>query len=253
MTRRRFFVPSDAIRDGAALLPQDQSHHLRDVLRIGAGEIVEIFDGEGAAYTGRVEFSDSGVTVRGLSAVRSEGKERPLALAAALIKPAKFEWVLQKATELGVTQIIPLKTRRCGIQLHPGRSEQRLERWLRIVREASKQCGRIHAPQIRPPLDYADWLRLGEFDQYSKFLFYEKSDALWQPGMLKPGSGGVVLCVGPEGGWEEGEVAQAEAAGVRVSGLGPWTLRAETASIAALSIVRYHIVLMHSGESICGA
>lgn len=253
MTRRRFFVPSDAIREGVARLPRDQSHHLRDVLRIGAGEIVEIFDGEGSAYTGRVEFSDSGVVVRDLSASHSEGEGQPLVLAAALIRPAKFEWVLQKATELGVTQIIPLKTRRCGIRLPPGRSGQRTERWNRIVQEASRQCGRLYSPRIRPPLDFTDWLCLEGFERYSRFLFYEKSNALWQPGMLASDSEGVALCIGPEGGWEEGEIAQAEAAGVRVAGLGPFTLRAETASIAALSIVRHHIALMRSGRSICGA
>lgn len=253
MTRRRFFVPSDAIHDGAARLPQDQSHHLRDVLRIEAGETVEVFDGKGAAFTGTVEFSDSGVIVGGLNAVQCERTELPLVLAAALIKPAKFEWVLQKATELGIAEIVPVKTRRCSVHLPPDRINQRLERWKRIVREASKQCGRNDSPRIRSPIDFTDSLRLEEFEQYSKFLFDERSKELWQPGMLAPGSKGAVLCVGPEGGWEESEIAKAEDAGTRVAGLGSWTLRAETASIAAISIVQYHICLMRSGEGICGA
>lgn len=253
MTPRRFFVPSNAIQNGAAHLPEDQSHHLRDVLRIAEGEIIEIFDGEGTAYSGRVEFSDSGVVVGGLSIARREGTRLPLVLAAALIRPAKFEWMLQKATELGVAEIIPLKTRRCGIHLPQGRVEQKLERWKRIAQEASKQCGRNHSPRINSPLDWADCLDLERLGQYSKFLFYEKSELLWQPGMLESGSNGVVLCIGPEGGWEDGEIALARGANVCVAGLGSWTLRAETASIAAVSIVQYHIDLICSGKSICGA
>jgi len=251
MTRRRFFVPSNAIQDGIARLPQDESHHLRDVLRIGDGEAVEIFDGEGTGYTGTVGFSNSDVTVHNLKRISCPRSQLPLILATALIKPTKFEWMLQKATELGVHEIIPMKTRRCDIQIPQNRIEPRLQRWRRIVQEASKQCGRYYSPHIQQPRDYTDLLHFKDLEQCSKFLFYEKADTLWQPGMLVPGSEGVVLYVGPEGGWEEMEIEQADRAGVKVSGLGSWTLRAETAAVAAVSIVQHHITLIHSDGSIC--
>ncbi|MBN2318091.1 MAG: 16S rRNA (uracil(1498)-N(3))-methyltransferase [Acidobacteria bacterium] len=248
MTRRRFYVPRDSIKNGTAHLSPDQSHHLHDVLRIGAGETVEIFDGEGTGYVGEVSFRDSVVVIHHLKQLLSEPPGVPLILAAALIKPAKFEWILQKATELGVHEIIPVKTRRSEIKIPRDKVASRHERWNRIVREASKQCRRFSAPRVRPPLDYSDMLQYEEFSVYSKLLFYENADGLWRPETVGA-SGGVVLCIGPEGGWEDIEIEEARRAGYRIFSLGPWILRAETAAVAAVSIVQYHINLQRSADS----
>ncbi|MEJ2111449.1 MAG: RsmE family RNA methyltransferase [Acidobacteriota bacterium] len=244
MTRRRFFVPSDAIQNDIARLPEDQSHHLRDVLRIDEGETVEIFDGEGLGYTGTGAFHNSEVTVRHLEKLPSMEPDLPLVLAAALIKPSKFEWMLQKATELGVCEIIPIQTRRGEIRMPQIKTDQKRNRWTRIVQEASKQCGRHAFPRIRHSVDYMDLLYHEEFADFSRLAFYERADELWRPEMLKPRANGVLLFVGPEGGWETGEIDAAVAAGVRIASLGPWTLRAETASIAAVSIIQHHIHLL---------
>jgi len=248
MTRRRFYVPRDLIQNESAQLPPDQSHHLRDVLRIGAGESVEIFDGEGVGYVGEVTFEDSTVAVRHLQKLPSEQPRIPLILAAALIRPVKFEWLLQKSTELGVHEIIPLQTRRSEIRMASNRVVSRYERWNRIVREASRQCGRSYAPRIRLPLEYSSLLHSDEFSDFPKILFSETVENLWRP---EPGgfSNGLVLCTGPEGGWEEGEIEEANRAGYRIFSLGPWVLRAETAAITALSIIQYHINLQSSGDS----
>lgn len=248
MTLRRFYVSRNAIQDGTAHLSSDQSHHLRDVLRIGAGEIVEVFDGEGTGYTGEVAFLNSTVSIHNLEQLPSRQPHVPLILAAALIKTAKFEWVLQKATELGVHEIVPVKTRRSEIQIPQHKIVQRCERWDRIVREASRQCGRYSAPRVRQPLDYPEMLRCEDFSGSTKVLFYENAAELWRPDarML---SGSLVLFVGPEGGWDNGEIEQAGRAGCRVCSLGGWILRAETAAIAAVSIVQYHINLQRSGDS----
>lgn len=244
MTRRRFFVPSDAIQNGRARLPEDQSHHLRDVLRIGEGESVEIFDGEGSAYSGSVVFHDSCVTVHNLEKLPSQEPNLPLVLAAALIKPSKFEWMLQKATELGVYEIIPTRTHRAEIQILQNKIDQKRDRWSRIVQEASKQCGRHSSPRIRRPVDYRDLLHQKEFAGFTKIAFYERAAALWKPEMIGVKTDGVLVFVGPEGGWEESEMDLASRAGVRIASLNPWTLRAETASVAAVSIIQYHIHLL---------
>ena len=241
MARRRFFVPKHAIQNDIAYLPPDQTHHLRDVLRIGAGEIVEIFDGEGSGYTGIVDFNDSGVTVHSLQRIFSPQSRVPLILAAALIKPSKFEWILQKSTELGVHEIIPMITRRCNLRISQDRIKLKFERWSRIVNEASRQCGRYTAPRIQESMSYEDILCRKKLDGFSKFLFYENIGVLWQPDILKPLPKGIVIFIGPEGGWEDGEIEQAARAGIHISSLGPWTLRAETAAVAAVSIVQYHI------------
>jgi 16S rRNA (uracil1498-N3)-methyltransferase len=245
MSRRRFYVPGNSIKEAIACLPPDQAHHLRDVLRIGAGEIVEIFDGAGSGYVGVVDLRDSLVYVCELQRIPLEEPKIRLILAVALIKSSKFEWILQKATELGVHEIIPLKTRFSEIEIPGGKLTLRLERWDRIIREASKQCRRSTAPRIRAPQAFADLLSAENFSSCSKFLFYEKAREAWRPdqGVL---SEQVVVCIGPEGGWDADEIERAREAGCRVCSLGPWVLRAETAAIAAVSVLQHHIHLLNT-------
>ncbi len=242
MARRRFYVPADTIRDGRAILPPSQAHHLRDVLRIDAGEIVEIFDGAGSGYAGEVVLQGSDVVIRGLQSLPSERSRIRLILAAALIKPARFEWVLQKATELGAHEIIPLKTRLSDKQIPDSRLMLRMGRWDRLVKEASKQCRRLAAPRVHAPRSFPDFLVTEEFSACTKLLFHEKAAEPYRsdPNLL---SDPIVLCIGPEGGWEDGEIRQAKEAGCEIFHMGPWILRAETAAIAALSIVQHQILL----------
>jgi 16S rRNA (uracil1498-N3)-methyltransferase len=239
MSRRRFYVPKESIREGYAVLPSRQAHHLRNVLRLGTGDAVEIFDGEGAGYAGEIELHGSEVFVRSLKKIDPGESPVRLILAPALIKAAKFELVLQKATELGVSGIVPLNTRFSDIRIPSEKIDSRMERWRRIVQEASKQCRRFAAPRIWEPLDFSEFLALEEFSSYRKLLLYEKAVEPWQAqGEL---SDEVVLCIGPEGGWEPGEVERAERAGFGIFSLGPWILRAETAAIAAVSILQHHL------------
>lgn len=244
MSRRRFFVPRESIRDEAASLPSDQAHHLRHVLRLKSGDAVEIFDGQGSGYTGEVEFQESGIFVRRLQMIDAPDSPVRVVLAAALIKSSKYEWILQKATELGVREIIPLKTRRSDIEIPAGRIADRMQRWDRIVMESSKQCRRSASPKIHPPRSLQDLLSMDSLGSSARFLLYEKASELWRPDP-RTLSEGVVLCIGPEGGWEDAEVEQASAAGYEIFSLGPWILRAETAAIAAVSIIQHHISLLN--------
>ena len=204
---------------------------------------MEIFDGAGSGYKGEVQIRDSEVIIRGLERLQPEKTAVRLILAVALIKPAKFEWILQKAAELGVHEIVPLKTRLSDIQIPGDKIAFRLERWDRIVREASKQCRRFEAPRVHAPQSFSDFLSGEEISVCSKFLFSEKSQEPWRldPNML---SDQVALCVGPEGGWEEGEIERARESGCRICSLGPWILRTETAAIAALSVFQHQIPLL---------
>lgn len=249
MTRRRFYVPRDAIQNGIAHLPEDQSHHLRNVLRIDEGGIVEVFDGAGGAFTGEVVFGDSEVKVCDLQPLLSPKSQIPLILAAALIKPSKFEWMLQKVTELGIHEIYPVMTGRSGPRMPRDKIDRRLQRWGRITMEASKQCGRFFSPEVHSPLYFEDLLYKETLSGFSKFIFYENAEKIWRPDMLDTAPNSIVICIGPEGGWEEREVEQASAAGFRVSSLGSSILRAETAAISAVSIIQYHISIQVKNES----
>jgi 16S rRNA (uracil1498-N3)-methyltransferase len=239
MTRRRFYVPRDSICGGIAALPSGEAHHLRDVLRMETGDPVEIFDDDGLGYTGEVELRGSEVFVRGLERIPSQESPFRLILAAALIKSAKFEWILQKATELGVDEIIPLKTLLSDIRIPAEKIEARSERWQRIIREAAKQCRRTAVPMLRKPLDFSVLLAAEEFFSCSKILFYEKAVEPFKLDSLA--SNKILLCIGPEGGWDPIEVEQAGEVGYGIYGLGPWTLRAETAAIAAVSVVQHQL------------
>ncbi len=240
MSRRRFHVPRGSIRDGVAVLPPSQAHHLRNVLRICSGDTVEVFDGEGNGFIGTVEMRGAEVAIRDLKNMPFKKGPVGLTLAAALVKSAKFEWMLQKTTELGIEEIIPLNTRFSEIQIPDSKIDSRLERWIRIVHEASKQCGRFAAPRVRRPVHFQELLNIEEFAGCTKFLFYEKAGVYWRPEQTQF-TERVVLCMGPEGGWDRDEIEQAVKGGYQISSLGPLVLRAETAAIAAVSIIQHQI------------
>jgi 16S rRNA (uracil1498-N3)-methyltransferase len=238
MPRRRFYVPRDQIRNGVAILPPDQSHHLFNVLRLGPGDEVEVFDGEGTSYLGEVSDARPEIRIhKVIQAPDANSTKCRIILAPALIKAERFAWMLQKATELGVEEFVPLITSYSEISIPENRLAMRMERWQRIVREASKQCCRLSIPHIRQPERFEDFLNSGRGHVGPKLMLYEK--ASMSPGLQVPRSSQVLLCVGPEGGWDREEVADAEKAGYDVFSLGDRILRSETAAIAAVSIVQF--------------
>jgi 16S rRNA (uracil1498-N3)-methyltransferase len=248
MSRRRFYVEQASIHNDIAVLPPSQAHHLRNVLRLNSGDIVELFDDAGSGYIGEVELRGSEVHIRLQSNILPRKESAGIILAAALIKSAKFEWILQKATELGVSEIVPLKTRLSDIDIPDEKIDARLARWGSIVRESSKQCRRFHLPKINKPLLFRDFLASEEIIACHKCLFYEKSANFWRPDLISP-CDKIVLCLGPEGGWDFAEVEQAEQSGFQICGLGPLTLRAETAAIAAIAILQHQIHLKNVPNS----
>jgi 16S rRNA (uracil1498-N3)-methyltransferase len=238
MPRRRFYVSGELIQNGSAILSADQAHHLRDVLRLRQGDAVEVFDGDGHGYWGSVDLHGNDVRIRDIKPLNATAPEiLRLILAPALIKSEKFEWGLQKATELGVETIVPLKTKYSKIRLLNDRLDARMSRWQRIIMEACKQSGRLKMPRIEKPMDLHELLSSREYQEYTKLLLYEKASQVWDGSPLL--SNKVILCVGPEGGWDAEEIQTASREGCRVFGLGTRILRAETAALAMLSILQY--------------
>ena len=238
MSRRRFYVPKDCIHGSIALLSPDQSHHLRNVLRLKAGDAVEVFDGEGSAYAGVVDGFGNQVRVASLQRLESLADSgRSLILVQALLKSDKFDWVLQKATELGVRQIMPVETRFGNVSLSDNKVSPRLERWNRIVLEASRQCGRATVPQVHAPLPFIDLVQHLAPRNGTKLIFCEKASLPWDASVRVQDD--AVLCIGPEGGWDPSEVQTATRSGFRAFNLGLRILRAETAAIAALVLVQF--------------
>jgi 16S rRNA (uracil1498-N3)-methyltransferase len=207
----------------------DEFHHSIRVVRARAGEEVELFDRAGNAARGVVESIERDSAV---IAVKEPlpSRESPLALhlAMSVIQLEKFELVLQKATELGVKTFIPLITER--VELRPERYANKTDRWNKIVFEAVKQCGRAVVPKIEAPATFDDIIqRPGE-----KRLF--DADANPPTANRQPPTD-LTLLIGPEGGWSEDELRSARDRGVLFERLGPRRLRAETAAIAAVSVI----------------
>ena len=231
MARRRFFV--DEIRGGSAELRGDEARHLTRVLRVEPGQRFEISDNEQAFLAEIEEAKGDRVIFRVLEPVDSAPLLVRVTLCAALIKFDRFEWIVEKATELGVERIFPVETTRTERGLFEA-SRKRSERWMRIARESSQQSRRVRVPAILPAVRFGAALETAAGHRF----FLEEGSA---PALLheipEERQETVALLLGPEGGWTDAERQAAHAAGWTAVSLGPQVLRAETAACAALAVV----------------
>jgi 16S rRNA (uracil1498-N3)-methyltransferase len=226
---RRFFI-AGPLRPGPLEVAGPEAHHLAAVSRLRPGDPVRLFNGDGHEYRARVaEVSRRRVALEVL-AVESPHREvgYSLEVAAPLPKGDRGQFLLEKLTELGVTRYVPLRTRRSVV--HPG--EVRREKLERYVIEAAKQCGRNVLLQVEPVIDW-DTYCAREGLPGVKLVAHPPSGAgdLGEAAPGPPLAEGVALAVGPEGGLTEEELAAARGAGWRPVGLGPRTLRVETAAL----------------------
>jgi 16S rRNA (uracil1498-N3)-methyltransferase len=233
VARRRFFV--DSIRQGSAELRGDDARHLTRVLRVEPGQQFEISD-NGAVFLAEIaEARGERVVFRTIAPIESPAPPVSITLCAALIKFDRFEWIIEKATELGVEAIQPVETARSEKGLFEA-SRKRSERWERIARESSQQARRARLPRILPAVRFRESLAAAAEWRY--FLEEGQAPPLWR---LLPerrqADDSVALLLGPEGGWTAGEREEAAQAGWRAVSLAPQVLRSETAAAAALGIL----------------
>jgi 16S rRNA (uracil1498-N3)-methyltransferase len=233
LARRRFFV--DEIRGGAAELLGEEARHLTRVLRVEAGQRFEISDNRAAWLAEVQEARGERVVFRVIEPIESPAAPVRLTLAAAIVKFDRFEWIVEKATELAVERILPMETARTEKGLFEA-ARKRVERWRRIARESSQQARRVSVPEILPPAPFERCLAGPAGYRY----FLEEGSA---PPLLavlpehRTATDHVALMLGPEGGWTAGERSLASAAGWLPVSLGPLVLRAETAAAAALAVI----------------
>lgn len=236
---RRFVVRPDAIVAGRVRFDRGETHHLRRVLRLRPGALVEAADGTGRVVTVRLDALDPDAASGTILGDVRETRESVCAitLAQAVLKGERMIWLVQKATELGVARIVPILTARV-VASTPDTGARR-RRWERVAAEAVKQCGRGVVPVIDPPRPLAEVL--DEASDYDvTWLFWEGggvpvADAARAAGRPRR----VCLLVGPEGGFTRGEVERGIAAGARVVGLGPRILRAESAGLAGVTLCQH--------------
>ena len=221
------------------MLGSDEARHLRDVLRLKAGDEVYVFDGRGREFRCVVSTSK-----RDTAELRIEAEVEPakpeshlqLNLCVALLKGEKFDLVVQKATELGVKKITPLLTRFADIQLRDASdATKRLARWQRIALEAAKQSGRAFVPEISLPVDFEAALDVNGLG----VMFAERDGEALQHLTNQHAPQSVTALVGSEGGWSNNEIEAARARNFHVITLGGRILRAETAAIAVTALMQH--------------
>lgn len=237
---RRFFVPAEAIHDDLVELTGDVAGRLARVLRARPGDRIAAFAGDGKEHIIALERV-SAKTISGHIVDSRPGLPEPavrVTLYQSVVKGERFEWVLEKGTELGVSRFVPLTTGRAVVRSEAGGA--RYERWRRIIIEATEQCGRCVVPELSAPVSLDDALASASG---LILLPYEGESALGLRAALRSAGEprAVSVLIGPEGGFAEEEVARAGAAGAKVVSLGRCILRSETAGIAAAAVVMYEL------------
>jgi len=234
---RRLHVPRARIAGGRARLEPAEWHYLRHVLRLPPGAPLEVLDGEGGLHDAALPASGEELAL---------GPRRPVPppraavwLAFAPPRADRSDLVVQKAVELGVARLLPFEAARSVVRLDPKRGAARAERWRRIAADAARQCGRADVPRVDAPASLAAALAAAP----AGFRIVACFEGGGEPfaGALDPGAAGHLAVVGPEGGLTAGEVAACVAAGARVVTLGPRVLRAETAALAAVTLLQHRL------------
>lgn len=219
-------------------MPADAAHHASRVLRLREGDAVQIFDGIGHECHGIIDsISGKQVVVGGVKQIAAD-RESPLktVLAQALCSSEKMDWVIQKATELGVTEIQPLATERSVARLSPERAEKRSEHWQQVAISACEQCGRNVLPIIHPPLDIMIWLQQMRTSASSKYIFLPQGVKSLRDQPAPADS--ATLLIGAEGGFSPAEGDTALLCGFTPVRLGARVLRTETAAVAGLAVLQ---------------
>ena len=237
----RFYVPQPQIEKERLKIEGDEVKHIRKVLRLKTGDGIVVFDGLGKEVEGTiVEERLSSVLIRVQNIISSK-KDSPLevTLAQSLLKGEKMDYLIQKATELGVKEIIPFFSSRSVPLLEKSRRLMRHHRWEKIAVEASKQCGRGSVPKIECLQDYSDMLQIASTEDL-RLILWEREGIKLKEVLERSKEKRKFCCIiGPEGGFNQLEVDEAKRAGFTPVTLGRRILRAETASLCFLSILQY--------------
>ncbi|OGQ80302.1 MAG: hypothetical protein A3F90_10690 [Deltaproteobacteria bacterium RIFCSPLOWO2_12_FULL_60_19] len=238
----RFFVFRENLRGETATVTGQELDHIRKVLRLAPGDPVTLFDDSGWEHEGVIRsYAARSGEIAILKSFQPE-RESPLrvTLAQALGKGEKMEWVVEKATELGVAQIAPFVSSRTVPRLDRAGSEKRRARWQKIALSATKQSGRTKVPEILEITDFPTLVRHA-WPCALKLLCWEGESQLnlTQLHRETPSVESLLLAIGPEGGLSPDEVAEATRNGFKSVGLGKRILRTETAALAALSLAQF--------------
>ena len=237
----RFFIDASQVSadgdTGLIRITGEDAHHITHVLRTRIGEEITVCDNAGVVYRTVLEAAGETVLLRVLE--QSAADTEPPYIATvyqALVKGDKMETVIQKAVETGASVIVPMVTSRAVVKLDEKDARKKTERWQKIAHEAAKQCGRGIIPQVTMPVSYKEAMRQAAEADLALFC-YEGDGTKPLPVLCRnvDSPRTVSLCIGPEGGFADGEAEAAKEAGLQMCGLGKRILRTETAALFVLS------------------
>jgi 16S rRNA (uracil1498-N3)-methyltransferase len=239
----QFFIDKDIVPGSEMTIGGGEAHHITHVLRLSAGDWIVLSDGKGHSFKAHISKTvGKGVCVTIGREVTRSFATRPPTLAAAVIRGKRFEWMIEKAVELGINEISPFVSKR-SIEFARGDLVGKVARWTKIATSAAKQSGLPFIPKIGRPQKFEELCE--STAQFSRrALFYEGESPLSLQDFLRAGcpSGdhnhGMII-IGPEGGFDASEIEAAKDSGMAIVGLGQQILRAETAAIAAITIWQY--------------
>jgi len=236
MRQSRIFTPQPLRPETTVVLEGSAGHYLARVLRVSKGDVITLFNGDGADYPAVIsEIRSQRVSVRVTGSIAPD-TESPLriTLVQAVCRGERMDYVVQKATELGVFCIQPLISQRVEVRLDAARQEKRMLHWQGVVTSACEQSGRAIVPEVKSPLSLADWLDAADFP-LSLVLDPLAGDRL---SGVKIESDSVAVLVGPEGGLTDDELLAVRKNGLLAVSMGPRVLRTETAGPAAISVLQ---------------
>jgi len=232
MKPRRFFVEGEPLKPGERLITGKRAHHLTRVLRLAVGEPVVLFDGSGREFPAEIVEVGRQLVRLKVRAGKRVDRESPLSLmlALGLSRPSIMDLIVQKVTELGVHEIVPVQTERAQGWLSGEKDLARIKRWGRIAQEAARQSGRNVIPRIWPLTEYSQLLKQTENKEIKLFCWEEEKKTLRQALEVKGRARQACVLVGPEGGFSQKEAEEAASAGFQSVSLGGRVLRTETAA-----------------------
>lgn len=239
MRLTRVHIPGPLVSGSRQTIEGDAANHIARVLRLEPGHPLIVFDGRGSEYAAQIEAIRKGAVVIDVRERSDSDRESPLSLTLAqgVSRGERMDWVVQKATELGVTRIIPVLTERTVVKMDARQAERRLQHWRGIAIAACEQSGRTRVPDIAAPVTLQDFLGRNTGAQASRLLLSPTGTLRIKD--LRPPAGGALVLIGPEGGLSEPEQRAALYAGFLAVRLGPRVLRTETAAIAALTLLQH--------------
>ncbi|MDP6685781.1 MAG: 16S rRNA (uracil(1498)-N(3))-methyltransferase [Candidatus Omnitrophota bacterium] len=239
----RFYVSPEYIFPEKKLIEirdREELHHIRDVMRLGEGTRVTIFDGQGKEYSGHIKGINRRsaiISIRNIKEARSD-VSYSVTLYQAIPKKSKMAFIIEKAVELGVDTIVPIVTERT-IPRIDSKALSKIERWRRIATSASKQSGRIRLPEISKVIDFKKALSESKKSGQVIFAALDETKVPLKTLLQAESQKDIAIFVGPEGDFSPGEISMAKDAGYSICSLGSLVLRVETAAIYILSCLSY--------------